>query len=45
MRAQDKKNVERGIQVGASPPQVAHELNLPLDEVLAIFRKYWRRQG
>ena len=45
MRAQDKKKVERGIQMGASPHEVARELNLPMDEVLAIFRKYWRRQA
>ena len=45
MRAQDKKNVERGIQMGASPRDVARELNVPLDEVRAICRKYWRRQG
>ena len=43
MRAQDKKNVQRGIQMGASPPEVARELNVPLDEVRAIYRKYWRR--
>ena len=45
MRAQDKKNVERGIQMGAPPREVARELNVPLDEVRAIHRKYWRRQG
>ena len=45
MRAQDKKNVERGIELGASPREVARELNVPLDEVRAIYRKYWRRQG
>ena len=45
MRSQDKKNVERGIGMGASPREVARELNVSLDEVRAIYRKYWRRQG
>ena len=45
MRSQDKKKVEGGLQMGASPSEVARELNVPLDEVRAIYRKYWRRQG
>lgn len=45
MRAQDKKNVERRIQLGASSREVARDLNVPLDEVRAIYWKYWRRQG
>ena len=45
MRAQDKKNVEKGIELGASPHEIARQLNVPLDEVQAIYRKYCRRQG
>lgn len=41
MRAQDKSKVEKGWWMGASPKDVARELNLPLDEVYAIFRKCW----
>lgn len=42
MRAQDKKQVEKGISMSFSPREVARELNLPIDEVRAIYRKHNR---
>ena len=39
MRAQDKRNVIAGINMGASPQAVAAELNVPVEEVRAIYRK------
>ena len=39
MRAQDKANVIKGINMGASPQEIAAKLNVPIDEVRAIFRK------
>ncbi len=42
MRSQEKANVIKGINMGASPQTVAAKLNVPIDEVRAIFRKHNR---
>jgi len=44
MRAQDKKFVENYWFIAASVEETAKRLNLPLDEVRAVFKKLDKRE-